>query len=211
MRRTRKTLSSTCLGRSPVNQLSRRPSRFDPRIALSRTKLAASHRPVAGCNQRSTMRAITKVVFILLSIIIVGEPANATKRRHVHQTSTAAQNEQIGFPFFNPFIAAYSPSTKPSYSGSSGGRPHAWCGWWARQQVGQDPGPEFNLVSSWRKWGNLTGPVPGAIAIWRGARHVGKVVSIDGGEVCTTSGNSGTATGVGTRCEPLTHFEQFRI
>jgi hypothetical protein len=157
------------------------------------------------------MRAITKVVIVFLSIIIAGDPANATKRRHIRQTSTAAQNEQVGFPFFNPFVAAYSPVNKPVYTSGTGGRPHAWCGWWARQQVGQDPGPEFNLVSSWRKWGSQTGPIPGAIAIWRGARHVGKVVSTDGGEVCTTSGNSGTAAGVGTRCEPLSHFEQFRI
>src|SRR5262249_60831462 len=107
--------------------------------------------------------------------------------------------------------AAFGDGAKPAYSGGRGGRPGRWCGWWARQQVGQDPGPEYNLVSSWRKWGTQSGPTPGAIAIWRGARHVGKVGSVAGGQVGTSSGNSGGKNGgVNTRCEPLAHFEQFR-
>jgi hypothetical protein len=157
------------------------------------------------------MRAIKKLSIILASTIIAAGPAYATKRRHVESDISAEKTNLFGFPSFNPFMAAYGNAAKPAYSGGSGGRPHAWCGWWARQQVGQDPGPKFNLVASWRQWGSQTGPVPGAIAIWRGARHVGKVVSIENGEVCTTSGNSGGATGIGTRCEPLSHFEQFRI
>ena len=157
------------------------------------------------------MRAIKTLSILLASTILVMGPAHATKRRHVDSGASAEQSNQFGFSFFNPFMAAYGSASKPVYSGGAGGRPHAWCGWWARQQVGQDPGPEFNLVSSWRKWGSQTAPVTGAIAIWRGARHVGKVVSVESGEVCTTSGNSGGATGVGTRCEPLSHFEQFRI
>jgi hypothetical protein len=153
------------------------------------------------------------IIFASTAFIITG-PAHATKQKHVrHVAAAETQNEQTGFQFFNPFLFAnnFSGGAKPAYSGGTGGRPHAWCGWWARQQVGQDPGPEFNLVSSWRKWGTQTAPVPGAIAIWRGARHVGKVVSIEGGEVCTTSGNSGGKNGgVNTRCEPMSHFEQFR-
>jgi hypothetical protein len=160
------------------------------------------------------MRSI-KIAIILSATILVMGPAHATKQRHVRQAPVAEQNTQAAFPFFNPFtspfMSADGNASKPVYAGSAGGRPHAWCGWWARQQVGQDPGPEFNLVASWRKWGSQTGPVPGAIAIWRGARHVGKVVSVESSGVCTTSGNSGGATGVGTRCEPLSHFEQFRI
>lgn|GEM_PF-4838580 len=108
-------------------------------------------------------------------------------------------------------FAAFDAGTKPVHAGGPGGRPHAWCGWWARQQVGADPGPAFNLVASWRSWGSRSGPVPGAIAIWRGGHHIGKVVSSDGSQVCTISGNSGGATGVNTRCEPAHRFEQFRI
>jgi hypothetical protein len=157
------------------------------------------------------MRAIKTLSIMLASTILAAGPAHATKRRHVERDASAEQSNPFGFPFFNPFMAAYGNATKPVYSGGTGGRPHAWCGWWARQQIGQDPGPKFNFVASWRQWGSQTGPTPGAIAIWRGARHVGKVVSVDSGQVCTTSGNSGGPTGVGTRCEPLSHFEQFRI
>jgi hypothetical protein len=161
-----------------------------------------------------TLSIKTLAMMSAATIMALG-PAHATKRRHVEGDVSAEQSNPAAFPFFNPFtspfMAADGNASKPVYAGSAGGRPHAWCGWWARQQVGQDPGPEFNLVTSWRKWGSQTGPVPGAIAIWRGARHVGKVVSAESGEVCTTSGNSGGATGVGTRCEPLSHFEQFRI
>src|SRR5215472_4866518 len=37
-----------------------------------------------------------------------------------------------------------------------GGRPHAWCGWYARSLVGQDPGPSFNLARNWARWGHAT-------------------------------------------------------
>jgi hypothetical protein len=168
---------------------------------------------------------MTRMLIAILALTIVAAgPAHARKHR-VHRIQPAAETEQVAFPFFNPFMmnnmatndtgmnyaAAFGGGAKPAYGGGRGGRPRAWCGWWARQQVGQDPGPSFNLVASWRKWGTQSGPTPGAIAIWRGARHVGKVVSVEGGQVCTTSGNSGGRNGgVNTRCEPLSHFEQFR-
>jgi hypothetical protein len=169
------------------------------------------------------MRQLSAFV-ILTSVLLLTSPAHATNRHRHHHNSAAAATEQPAFSFFNPFAfnATATNATafggagfgfggaKPAYAGGPGGRPRAWCGWWARQQVGADPGPSFNLVASWRKWGSSSGPVPGAVAIWRGARHVGKVVSVEGGEVCTTSGNSGRG-GVNTRCEPLSHFEQFRI
>ena len=157
------------------------------------------------------MRLIKTLSILLASTIIITGPAYATKRRQVDNGASATQSNPFAVSFFNPSMTANGSASKPVYSGGIGGRPHAWCGWWARQQIGQDPGPEFNLVASWRKWGSHSGPVPGAIAIWRGARHVGKVVSVDSGQVCTTSGNSGGQTGVNTRCEPLSHFEQFRI
>lgn len=119
---------------------------------------------------------------------------------------TTSADAQMFFPWFG------DGGTYPRYSGGHGGRPGKWCGWWMRQQVGSDPGPSFNLVSSWRSWGHRTSPTPGAVAIWRGARHVGKVVSADGNTVCTISGNSGrTNGGVNTRCEPIGRFEQFRM
>src|SRR5689334_9298510 len=42
--------------------------------------------------------------------------------------------------------------------GGAGPRPRAWCGWYARQLVGQDPGPQFNLARNWARWGHAASP-----------------------------------------------------
>ena len=97
------------------------------------------------------------------------------------------------------------------YVGSLGGKPSRWCGWFMRQQVGQDPGPKFNLVANWHHWGRPSGPVTGAVAIWRSNHHVGKVICVNGGQICTISGNSGGRTGVNERCEPVSRFMAFRV
>jgi hypothetical protein len=70
------------------------------------------------------------------------------------------------------------------------GRPHAWCGWYMRGQVGGDPGPEFNLARSWARYGsNAGGPSVGAIIVWR--HHVGKIVGLENGQWIIQSGNDG--------------------
>ena len=75
----------------------------------------------------------------------------------------------------------------------AGGRPHAWCGWWMRQQVGRDPGTSFNLARNWTHWGTpVAGPAPGVIGVL--PHHVFKVVQVLGrGVVLAISGNDGHA------------------
>jgi hypothetical protein len=68
-------------------------------------------------------------------------------------------------------------------------RPHAWCGWFMRHEVGSDPGPDYNLARNWRHWGRPAwGPAPGVIGVmWH---HVFKVVVVLGhNTVLAISGN----------------------
>jgi hypothetical protein len=70
------------------------------------------------------------------------------------------------------------------------GRPHAWCGWFMRGQVGSDPGPSFNLARAWARYGsNAGGPSVGAIVVW--PHHVGKIVGHENGQWIVQSGNDG--------------------
>lgn len=72
-------------------------------------------------------------------------------------------------------------------------RPHAWCGWWMRHEVGRDPGPQFNLARSWASYGSAApGPAPGIIGVL--PHHVFKVVAVLArGLVLAISGNDGHA------------------
>jgi hypothetical protein len=71
-----------------------------------------------------------------------------------------------------------------------GGRPAAWCGWYMRQQVGADPGPQYNLARSWAHYGsNAGGPSVGTIVVW--SHHVGKIVGQENGQWIVESGNDG--------------------
>jgi uncharacterized RmlC-like cupin family protein len=91
--------------------------------------------------------------------------------------------------------------------GHHGGRPRAWCGWYMRQQVGADPGPNYNLARSWARYGsNAGGPTIGAIVVWR--HHVGKIVGQENGQWIVQSGNDGRA--VRTRPRSLAGAIAFR-
>jgi hypothetical protein len=72
----------------------------------------------------------------------------------------------------------------------SGGRPRAWCGWYARSLVGQDPGPEYNLARNWTHWGRPASPGVGVMVVW--PHHVGMITgrSADG-QWIVKSGNDG--------------------
>src|SRR5690348_6168945 len=68
------------------------------------------------------------------------------------------------------------------------GRPAAWCGWYMRSQVGQDPGPQYNLARAWAHYGvSAGGPSVGAIVVWR--HHVGTIVGQENGQWVVRSGN----------------------
>ena len=76
------------------------------------------------------------------------------------------------------------------HAGGLGQRPSAWCGWYARQLVGQDPGPAFNLARNWAHWGHATGPGVGVMVVW--PHHVGMITGqAPNGEWIVKSGNDG--------------------
>lgn len=65
-----------------------------------------------------------------------------------------------------------------SYRHVNDGRPRAWCGWYMRQQVPSDPGPEYNLARQWLHFGTpAAGPISGVIVVW--PHHVGKITGYD--------------------------------
>jgi len=71
-----------------------------------------------------------------------------------------------------------------------GGRPSAWCGWYARSLVGSDPGPEYNLARNWAHWGHAASPGVGVVVVW--PHHVGMITGRSpDGQWIVKSGNDG--------------------
>jgi hypothetical protein len=80
----------------------------------------------------------------------------------------------------------------PTTTGLGPKPPHAWCGWYARQLVGQDPGPAYNLAANWAHWGHAASPGVGVIVVW--AHHVGMITGrSESGQWIVKSGNDGNA------------------
>jgi hypothetical protein len=78
-----------------------------------------------------------------------------------------------------------SSRSAPSHSGV-GPRPAKWCGWYMRTQLGG--GPEYNLASSWRRYGSATSPQVGAVVVW--PHHVGIITGqTASGQWIVKSGN----------------------
>lgn len=76
------------------------------------------------------------------------------------------------------------------FSHVSGGRPRAWCGWYARGLVGSDPGPSYNLARNWAHWGHAASPGPGVMVVW--PHHVGMITGqAANGQWIVKSGNDG--------------------
>jgi hypothetical protein len=72
----------------------------------------------------------------------------------------------------------------------SGGRPRAWCGWYARSLVGSDPGPAYNLARNWAHWGHAASPGVGVMVVW--SHHVGMITGrTPDGRWVVKSGNDG--------------------
>jgi hypothetical protein len=72
----------------------------------------------------------------------------------------------------------------------AGGRPRAWCGWYARSLVGSDPGPEYNLARNWTHWGHAARPGVGVMVVW--SHHVGMITGRSpNGQWIVKSGNDG--------------------
>lgn len=70
-------------------------------------------------------------------------------------------------------------------------RPHAWCGWWLRQQLSVS-NRAGNLARWWASWGTPAhGPAVGAIVVWR--HHVGIITGRTESGWIVKSGNDGHA------------------
>jgi hypothetical protein len=140
--------------------------------------------------------------------------------RHYAHRHYRQEAEGFGFSGFGSGDSSYEQSgrrrsrvERSSYRHASfggarlGGRPAAWCGWYMRQQVGSDPGPQYNLARSWAHYGsNAGGPSVGTIVVW--SHHVGKIVGRENGQWIVESGNDGHA--VRTRPRSLAGAIAFR-
>jgi hypothetical protein len=108
--------------------------------------------------------------------------------------SAGALPHRTQYASLSSSAVSYSNPLSFSAAGNYGPRPGRWCGWWLRQQVGQDPGMEFNRARLWAKWGSPAGgPRVGAIVVWQS--HVGKITAYSGSG-CTArviSGNDNNA------------------
>jgi CHAP domain len=89
---------------------------------------------------------------------------------------------------------AISLMTSGCMTANYGSRPAAWCGWQARQEVVQDPGPKFNSALAWKNYGvNSGGPCVGCVVVWKrgnGKGHVGIITGkAEGDQWIVRSGN----------------------
>jgi hypothetical protein len=79
---------------------------------------------------------------------------------------------------------------RPTHAAGLGPRPGAWCGWYARQLVGSDPGPAYNLARNWARWGRASSPGVGVMVVW--PHHVGMITGqAPNGQWIVKSGNDG--------------------
>lgn len=88
----------------------------------------------------------------------------------------------------------HSRLARSTHQHSSNGRPHAWCGWYARLHLAShDPGVAFNLARNWAHWGRSARAGIGVMVVW--AHHVGMITGRDNkkGLWIVTSGNDGHA------------------
>jgi hypothetical protein len=163
---------------------------------------------------------------IAVSALVFAFATSAEARTHHHHYRYSAhhhyrhyahrhyQQQAEGYGFSSLATGFGSSSYEHSGYGRSsyrraggGGRPAAWCGWYMRQQVGADPGPQYNLARSWARYGsNAGGPSVGTIVVW--SHHVGKIVGRENGQWIVESGNDGHA--VRTRPRSLAGAIAFR-
>jgi len=125
-------------------------------------------------------------------------------RRHHHHTY---RREVMPSDTFRPGTHVAWPRSTRTSAGADY-RPHAWCGWWLRQQLGIAD-RNLNRAIMWARWGRPAGgPHVGAIVVW--PHHVGRIVGPCNGSVCLIeSGNDGRA--VRTRERSVAGAVAFRV
>jgi hypothetical protein len=112
----------------------------------------------------------------LIALIAFSLPAHARKHHHRHHHYHHRHIDRV------PVIASQHGNDP---------RPHAWCGWWLRQQLGVAD-TAYNLARNWSHFGSPAGgPAIGAIVVfWH---HVGLITARTGSGWVIKSGNDGHA------------------
>ena len=124
-----------------------------------------------------------RTVVLILFALFINSEAQAHKYHHHGKSFVVAHAHHNGMTHHSSQVAVASRD----------GRPSAWCGWWMRHEVGQDPGPDYNLARNWDHWGHAApGPAPGVIGVL--PHHVFKVIEVlKPGVVLAISGNDSHA------------------
>lgn len=154
--------------------------------------------------------ALTFIKHILTIALVILGTTNLSYASHQHASPECyLKGHRIYVPSgFNYPRAAWAswgiscptPKLGGGTVADSGDRPLEWCGWWMRQHLGGNYGPEFNVARNWLNAGRpLEGPRAGAIGVK--AHHVFQVVRVvDQEHVLAISGNDHNA--VLTRIRP---------
>jgi hypothetical protein len=138
-----------------------------------------------------------KTLIVAMSIALMASAVQARTRTHAHHHSMPP-------PPASPWgwwngDASWAPRYDSMVSGLGHGlghmleqstRPHAWCGWEMRQELGVSD-PSYNLAANWAHYGSATSPHVGAIVVW--SHHVGRIVGGSPGAWVVHSGNDGGA------------------
>lgn len=129
--------------------------------------------------------ALPSTIFLVL---VCSSPAFAKHRHHshpfLHHISRHSHHQH--------HYAHRRHGVRYAHTGStSGGRPHAWCGFQMRQWLGVADAA-FNLARNWAHWGHPASAAPGAVVVY--PHHVAQIVGPchDGGCIMR-SGNDGHA------------------
>jgi hypothetical protein len=135
----------------------------------------------------SVTRTIVSIGLAAFAVFWSGAGASAAHRHHYYHRGRAVESQSSAYRLHD-------------------GRPRAWCGWYMRQQVGADPGVDYNLARNWAHWGHATSPGIGVVVVWY--HHVGKITGGSPGHWIVTSGNDGNR--VRTRELSVAHAIAFR-
>jgi hypothetical protein len=142
---------------------------------------------------------------LALTIVTAAAPDALAAPRHHHTTHAATRHHHVAYAGYRHYRHARRYVTRGyarrhvAYRGYAlgqarghGARPRAWCGWYARTLVGNDPGPGFNLARNWARWGRPARPAIGVMVVW--SHHVGMITGqTSNGQWIVKSGNDGHA------------------
>src|SRR5262249_16210603 len=142
-----------------------------------------------NCNHSPTVRStfmlrLLGAPALALTVMTAAAPAAQAAHRYHHAGYRASLGYRHQFAHTGSHHQRFAHSRHRYFTGGRGvawvggghvpgGRPSAWCGWYARSLVGHDPGAQYNLARNWAHWGRATRPHVGAMVVW--AHHVGMI------------------------------------